>query len=311
MNTRKTTSLIAIGALLPLAAWGQSSDSQSRDNMSEKPGASARDTHTPSGAGAIEKRPGHNSPHYTPDNNERRNANTGGASTQGQSHSATGAGVSGSLAAGQIQRVSSEQLDQRVTAASLMGKKVVDREGQEIGKVKDIGLASVAPQLAMRGDARGGAASGSTTYSTRQGLGGRQQTTGTTEGSPGLQSAAGDVDTRQRQSDPYLRDQRIQREVDRAGTAGSDTGMAASSDGAQRTRDQQQQWTRNQTGQQDMSGGETRIFVQPDRSLGASGDLVAIPASQIQRQGDQLRVNMSRDELRSLLQQSARVTMNE
>lgn len=295
MKTHKLSSLIAFGALLPLSAWGQASE-----ETAEKPGADARDTHTPSGAGSIEKRPGHNSPHYNSPSERQRSNNMSTQPSQGGA--ATTQGLGQGMSDQQIQRVSSDQLEQRVTASSLMGKKVVDREGQEIGKVKDIGLAGVAPQLSEAGDQ-----AGQQRIAGRETTGMRQQPGAATEPSPGLQASG--TDGRERRNDPYLAEQRRQREVDRAGTAGSDTGMAAGQD---RQQSESRQWARNQSLSQDV-GGEARIFVQPDRSLGARGDLVAIPASQIHREGNQLRLDMSRDELRLLIAQQAseRVSMVE
>lgn len=297
MKTHKLSSLIAFGALLPLSAWGQSSDEQTSDSMSDKPGAAARDTHTPSGAGSIEKRPGHNSPHYnSPAERQRSEMKTHSTPDGAMPNS----GITSGASAQQIQRISSDQLDQRVTAGSLLGKKVVDREGQEIGKVKDIGLGGVVPQLGQPGDQRDFASSRSGTIRSQSGTATGMET------SPGLQASRPDM--RERPGDPYLEAQRRQREVDRAGTAGADRDMAAGQSG-QRPR----QWSQNQTVRQPDASGEARIFVQPDRALGARGDLVAIPASQVHREGDQLRVDLSRDELRLLIAQQAseRVTMAE
>jgi hypothetical protein len=51
----------------------------------------------------------------------------------------------GSQAMGQdFKRISEDKLkDEKRTAKHLMGKKIVDRDGQKIGEIKDIGLSSV------------------------------------------------------------------------------------------------------------------------------------------------------------------------
>lgn len=77
---------------------------------------------------------------------------------QGSSYQSPAA--SASMQSGQVQRIPERELEQRVTASSLMGKRVVDREGQEIGKVKDIGLTAVLPHL--RPEATPSGLSGST-----------------------------------------------------------------------------------------------------------------------------------------------------
>jgi hypothetical protein len=206
-----------------------------------------------------------------------------------------------------------------------MGKKVVDREGQEIGKVKDVGLAAVVPQLA----APSTASSSSMSSSTGQSDSGASRQQGASRVSipestnPGPRPISPVSDGRGRQEDPYLAEQRLRREVDRAGTPGSDIGMEASSDASQatdtttRASSAMQPIQSSQTEQmrrQAASGGETRILVQPERSLGLSGDLVAIPASQIHREGDTLRVDMLREELRAIVARqprASRVSMSE
>lgn len=44
-----------------------------------------------------------------------------------------------------IERITKDQLKSRLTAKDLIGKKVVDSDGKDVGEIKDIGLASVLP----------------------------------------------------------------------------------------------------------------------------------------------------------------------
>lgn len=305
------TSLIAVGALLPLAAWGQTStppDTHKGGLAADKPGANAREDHTSLDVNSSDARQDPASPHHTP--NRTNPPSRAGARL---SDSGASTGLSGSVSAQQIQRVSSEQLDQRVTASSLVGKKVVDREGQEIGKVKDVGLTNVAPQLASGASATGSSAS--TSAAAQSGGGLRQQGASSASisdsTSPGLRPADTTVDGRDRQEDAFLAEQRLRREVDRAGTAGSDKGLAASSQGDMTSQSRDRQARLSQSAQQEQqasAGGQPRILVQPERSLGLSGDLVAIPASQVHREGDTLRVDMSREELRAIVAQQPRAS---
>lgn len=172
-------------------------------------------------------------------------------------------------AAGQIQRVSSDQLDQRLTASSLIGKKIVDRDGQDVGKVKDIGLGGLASQLSPQRSAHVSAQ--------------RSDIGQLNEAEPRVGQATG---TR---ADTYPQ---------------SGTGMTASGTG--QSTGQSGQWSASAD-----AAGETRVFVQPDRALGLRGDLVAIPASQLRREGDNFRVDMSRDQIRTLVAQGGdRATQN-
>lgn len=235
MKTQHLTSLIAFGAILPLTALGQSSPG----NPIQREAYDPRPSETRSGP------PSARTPEAREAREQSQQHRDMSADTQvyGQHQQQHGA-------AGQIQRVSSDQLDQRLTASSIIGKKIVDRDGQDVGKVKDISLGGLGSQLGPQASAQ---------ISTPR-------------------SDIGQLDERD-QSEP------------RVGQPGARTGTSAQGQSAQ--------W-----GASAGAEGETRIFVQPDRALGVRGDLVSIPASQLRREGDNFRVDMSRDQIRSLVAQA-------
>lgn len=241
MNALKKSSLIAVGSLLPLAAWGDDSgaktsiqreayDPRPSETRSGPPTARADDGRATSGMDRMD--------HSRTDMNRDMN----------RTHTTTGSGHG--LGAG-IERVPSDQLEHRVTASDLIGTKVVDREGREIGKVKDIGLSAVAPQLAGQNSAL----ASTSAQSSRDTEAGATARTGSTD-----------------------RD--------------ASSGLS-------------QPWTRS-------GERETRVFVRPDRALEAGDALVAIPATQLHREGDALRVDLTREELRSVVSErdANRVSMN-
>ncbi len=278
MKTQHLTSLIAFGALLPLTALGQTNRDTDRERQERwRATEPSGETQTPSGAGAIDRRPGHNSPHYAPGQQTTRDGAAGlgqgrdddrqrqGQQQYGQQQRQHGQqqqiGAAGAgMGQGQIERLSSNEVDQRLTASSIIGKRIVDREGQDVGRIRDIGLSSVVPQLSERD---------------QQGTQARTQRT----------------ETGQR-NQPQAQAQT----QNRAGT-----GIQG---GVQIGQGDQQQWGASAG----VGSGEAKVFVQPDRALGARGDMVAIPASQLRRDGDNFRIDMSRDQLRNLLADSDRVT---
>ena len=224
MKTLQTTSLIAIGALLPLAAWGD--DTRTQYSL-QREAYDPRPSETRSGPPATRAE-------------ETRERIGESERTEMRDSTASPAPVAATAGTG-IERVSEEQVERRVTASELIGAKVIDREGREIGKVKDVGLGAAAPQLASQAEPQA-----------------PEQT---------RRAAA------TRSTDP-------------------DSGLS-------------QPWT--QTDEK-----EARVFVRPARALGAGDSLVAIPAAQLHREGDALRVDISREELRAIVadQESGRVSMN-
>ena len=229
MKTQPILSLIAVGALLPLAAWGDDARTQ---NTIQREAYDPRPSETRSGPPTSRMT----------ESTELRSRQETRETAEPIHSSATTPALteSGAVGAG-IERLSQEQVEHRLTASELIGTKVVDREGQEIGKVKDIGLTTVAPQLAAETETR----------------------------------------TIARNS--------------------PDSAPSAPSSGLS------QPWTQ--------SGGatkEARVLVRPSRALGAGDALVAIPATQLHREGDALRIDLSREELRSLVgeQEASRVSMN-
>jgi len=237
MKTHPLTSFIAVGALLPLAAWADDTRGQNtiqREAYDPRPSETRSGPPTPR---VEETRDQARDPSLQREMRESREDTTESLHT-----STTG----GAAAAAGVERLSQEQVEQRVTASELIGTKVVDREGQEVGKVKDIGLTAVAPQLGPDISTRAVARSASESPRTER-------------------------------------------------TAGS--GLS-------------QPWTQQTAG----SGTkEARVLVRPSRALGAGDALVAIPATQLHREGDALRIDLSREELRALVgeQDASRVSMNE
>lgn len=251
MKTRKLTSVIAIGSILPLAAWGQSSGS-SQGTTSQGSGTTTDSTWrqgdtAPRAGSSSAGQAGSTSSGSQIDTT--RSGTAGGWDRSGTSTASVGA-------QGQLQRVSQDQLDQRLTANSLIGKKIVDRDGNDVGTVKDIGLAAVLPQhLNETGAAT---ASSSTDMN-------RSTTTGTsTTGTSGSSIAGtGSVGSSSEYSNPSM---------------------------------------------QSGSARDVNVYVEVGGFLGMGGDLVAIPASQLQRdasEDDQFKVNLSQDDIQQVAQRSS------
>lgn len=221
MKTPRTTSLLAIGALLPLAAWaGSDARTQNQSTTIQREAYDPRPSETRSGPpSARESESSMQTPRESRIDHSR--VDTVGTPTS-------------AAVASRIEYVKTEELDHRVTASDLIGTKVVDREGQEIGKVKDIGLSGVAPQLAPQPDS----------------------------------VRSGDAELRA-------------------------SGLS-------------------DTSPRSVPEGEARVFVKTARALDSDGALVAIPATQLHREGNVLRVDISREELRSIvaMQDTNRVSMN-
>lgn len=227
MKTEHLISLIAVGTILPLAAWGDDTtrysiqreayDPRPSETRSGPPTARMNDTHDrtadPSRRSDLDEP---HSPHTSPH----------------MAHTSSAASGAAAVSTAGIERLDEDQMEQRLTASELIGTRVVDRDGREIGKVKDIGLTALAPQLA-----------------------------------------------------PQEKDGRV------AVAHSRSDGTGASS-----TSGLSQPWS-----QASGDAKEARVFIRPSRSLDAGDALVAIPAAQLRREGDSLRVDLSRDELKSLV----------
>jgi hypothetical protein len=223
MKTEHITSLIAVGAFLPLAAWGDDATRYSIKREAYDPRPSETRSGPPK-ARVDETREQIPDSSHSGDLDEPHSPHMAPTSTSAPASTSTAASAAG------LERLSEEQAEQTLNASDLIGTRVVDRDGHEIGKVKDIGLIAVAPQLAPQ------------------------------------QPTVAIAHSRS----------------DRSGTVSS-SGLS-------------QPW--NET-----SGGakEARVFVRPARTLDAGDSLVAIPATQLRREGDALRVDLSLDEVRSLI----------
>lgn len=154
MNQKKITSLIAISSLLPIAAWSETSGSTGSSGRSSNSGSSATQssgstsnsdwqrqnnassTGTTSSSGSMSSNNNYNS-------GKRDRASTGSAMNSGSASQWDHSSAAGGVAS--IQRVKQDDLENRLTAESVIGKDVVDRDGNKIGTIKDIGLASVLP----------------------------------------------------------------------------------------------------------------------------------------------------------------------
>jgi|GEM_PF-5943487 hypothetical protein len=216
MNALTKSSLIAVGALLPFSAW--SNDRATKSGL-QREAYDSRPSETRSASPAVRAE-------------QMRDESRTSDRAQDDMDAPRATFTPDHGAGSGIERITKDELERRVTATDLIGTKVLDREGREIGKIKDIGLASVAPQLA---------------------------------------------DTRT---------------------------TSRNTDASEATSELSQSWTRHDQ-------REARVFVSPDRSLSAGDALVAIPAAQLHREGDALRLDMSREELRSFVSVNTnRVSMN-
>ncbi len=131
MNTKNTlTSLIAGAALLlPAGAFAQAgSDTSGASGASRQYQGSTSATQDTSAQGQQSSSQGRLGSSSDPYSSSSQHGMSGSQHASTHSSSAS------------IKRVSQDQLKDRVTAESLKGKKVVDRNGQKVGKVKDVGL---------------------------------------------------------------------------------------------------------------------------------------------------------------------------
>lgn len=235
MKTRHLVTFLAVSAALPLAGWSQSSTSgsSSGSSRSDSSGGSTWNDNNTNNSNP-------NAPGTSSSGSDRLNSTNSGTYTPSASGSANGAssyntdtGYTGSSTA-DIRRVSQDRLDSRLTAKSLIGQKVVDQSGKEIGRVKDIGLSGVLPQDLQKSSSASSSGMGSSSSSSGSDL----SSTGSM--SSGMTSA----------------------------------GLSSS---------------RN-----------VPVYVSVGGFLGAGGELVSIPASQLSRDGDNLKVQMSESQIKSL-----------
>lgn len=240
MKTRNLVTFLAISAALPFAGWSQSSTPGTTPRSTNP---NTNDNGTWNANNANNSNP--NAPGSTGD--DRMNPTNSGSSTYtpSTSGSATGAssyntnaGHTGNSTA-DIRRVSQDRLDSRLTAKSLIGQKVVDQSGKEIGRVKDIGLSGVLPQDLQKSSSR------------RSGM-----------------SSSGD---------------------DMSGSSGSMSSTGGASGMA------------SDTMSSDLSSSRiVPVYVSVGGFLGAGGELVSIPANQLSRDGDNLKIQMSESQIKSL-----------
>jgi hypothetical protein len=270
MKTPPLILSLALASLLPVTAWAEAPATGPADRSIGPPSkdawparSAAGDNDRP-GADADRSQQQRSSAEYRRQEDQRLRQ-----SRQSSEDTFTSLDASPqSAGSGQIQRVSSSDTERRVTATSLIGKKVLDREGQEIGKVKDVGITSAASHL--RDPKMAGASTG-----TRMSR---------TDGQDPSQS-----------TDPGRVNETRSLNPDRSG----DGGLASTrSPGAAQSSASQ-------------ANREPRLLIQAGRSLQTEGDLVSIPASQVSREGDDLRVDMSRDELRALVSRQQGISMSE
>jgi hypothetical protein len=143
MKTRKLTSLITVSSLLPIAAWANAS---SAGSATANNGGTTANSPTSSEPRAFDDN--RTSTASTSDRDSSIHSQTGRSDQPSSSSTAQWrerSAMSSSAATAQVHRVSEDQLENRLTAGSLIGKEVVDRDGNTVGRIKDIGLASVLP----------------------------------------------------------------------------------------------------------------------------------------------------------------------
>jgi hypothetical protein len=242
MKTRHLVTFLAISAALPLAGWSQSStpgtSSGSSSSNSNSNGNSTWNNNNANNANP-------NAPGSSSSGSDRMNSTNSGTytpSTSGASSYNTDTGYTGSSTA-DIRRVSQDRLDSRLTAKSLIGQKVVDQSGKEIGRVKDIGLSGVLPQDLQKSSA-----------DNRSGMGSSPSGSSSDLSSSGSMSATGS-----------------------SSGMGSDMASAGLS-----------------------SSRNVPVYVSVGGFLGAGSELVSIPANKLSRDGDNLKVQMSESQIKSL-----------
>lgn len=255
MNNKKFTSLLAASSLLlPLGLFAQAGTTggttSGSTGASGTSGTSTQSSQYPSTSGTSTSR--------TP----------GQSSGQSSEWSRTGSSHMSSSQHQNFRRIKEDKLENKITAERLKGKTVVDRDGQKIGTVKNIGLSAA---LQSGSDSQWQTSAGSTgagsTSDTRTAAGrtsgstsGSSASMGTTANASGSMSATGSIH----------------------GTS------ATASMGGQ--------------------SGQVELYVELDDAVGVSGDdLAVIPASRVQfdQQKDQLKLQIGRQEFASMLSQSA------
>lgn len=132
MNLRSLTSAIAVSSILPLIAWSQSSG-QTSGSRSDQQRSNASSSSQQSAGATRDRAPAPDPSAATPSTP---------ASAEPWSTSAASTTIT---AVGGIQRITPDQMKQRVTASSLVGKEIVDRDGKTLGTIKEIGLTGVLP----------------------------------------------------------------------------------------------------------------------------------------------------------------------
>lgn len=138
MNLRNLASAIVLGSILPLALWGE--------NAGQKTRAGSDNTR----AGSEQRAAGSS---QAAQQNTRVDRDTDSRRTQAEGERipvssepwGTSAASTTVTTLGGIYRLNPELLDQRVTANTMIGKEVVDRDGKVVGTIKDLGLTSVLP----------------------------------------------------------------------------------------------------------------------------------------------------------------------
>jgi|GEM_PF-4519123 len=181
----------------------------------------------------------------------------------------------------QFLRVSEAQMDTRITADQLKGKKVVDRNGQKIGKIKHIGLTQAlgqADQSLSETSRSGGAGSSSVNPDSRSSM----QSTGASTRSPTTTASAGSRPT------------------------GSSTSTSASSTGSGSSLPSSPSMSSPGSIVPTLSsssmngGGQARLLVELDNDVaGANDDLIEIPISQARfdKEKGEVKLQVSRQDL--------------
>lgn len=140
-NTLKAAAIAAL--LLPVSAFGQAAGGSS-GSAGTSPGTS-------------DSNPASDSTQYPRSLGSDRSS-IGSSSTESSTSGMPRRSRTSSTS--KIAKVSEDHLETRLTAEQLIGKSVVDREGNEIGEVKDVGLASVVKQSTQSSTLSGSSTSG-------------------------------------------------------------------------------------------------------------------------------------------------------
>lgn len=132
MNIRLLTAALALISTVSVTAWSQ--DTGQSGTSTNNPQTSSSST------GAGQDRAATRDQAPAPDPAEATPSVP--ASAEPWSTSAATTTITG---LGGIHRLSPDELKHRVTASSLIGKEIVDRDGQTVGTIKDVGLTQVLP----------------------------------------------------------------------------------------------------------------------------------------------------------------------